>query len=151
MTMEIELAKRDFVRQLWEETEHDETARSLIFEDVIEGMEARAEEIADEREDEIKGDAVAEAKEELIDDPPDDLRARVIKSLIEYPPDGSDFDSWPQWVKLRDQIKDEVREDLEDELGDLRLANEVLKEEIARLKGVKYEPPEVQKRGRARR
>src|SRR6185369_5588327 len=145
MTMEIGLAKRDFITQLWEETQHDERARDLIFGEVMEAMEAYGKEVADEREDQIKSKARDDVKEELIDYPPDDLRARVIKDLIEYPPTGSDFGSYPAWIELRQQIKSDLRSDLEDEMGDLRLANEILREEIARLKGEKYEPPEIQK------
>jgi hypothetical protein len=153
MTMEIELAKRDFVKQLWEETRYDETARDLIFGEVIEDMETHAEEVADEREDAIRDEVRDEVKGDLIEDPPDDLIAGVIKSLIEYPPNGDNQEAYSPWLELRGQITSEIRGEAENELGDLELKIEGLKEEIARLKGEKYETPEVRKakRGKVRR
>lgn len=147
MTMENEFAKRDWITGLWEETRFDETARDFLFECVIEDLEERARDVAEEREDRIKEELRDEFEAELMDDPPEDLRAKVIKGLIEYPPNGMDEALGP-WKELEAQIRDRAREDLEDEIGDLRMTIELLREEIARYKGQAIEPPPRTKRGK---
>lgn len=145
MTMENEFAKRDWITQLWEETEHDKAARDFLFGAAIEDLEIGAEKIADDREDEIRDEVRGEIKEELLDDPPDELRATVIKGLIEDPPAGSDEALGP-WQELEAQMRDRAREDVEGEMGDLRLEIETLKEENARLRGVESRQPRKARR-----
>ena len=130
MTMEIELAKRDLVKQLWDETQGDEAARDLVFGDVIDAMEAHMEEVADQREDVIRDELREDVKSDLIDDPPDALIEKVTELLLDDPP-----------LKLVDKIKEEIRDQMEQELSDqrddLRADTELLlndlKDQVARL------------------
>lgn len=144
-SIEDSFSKKRWIEELWEEVRYDPQMRDLIFEVVIDDMEAHAKEVADEREDAIRDEVRDEIKEDLMEDPPEDLRAKVIKSLIEYPPSGLD-ESLEAWRELRAQIRDEARNDYENEIGDLRLTIEVLREGIAGLKGVEYKPPESEKK-----
>jgi hypothetical protein len=145
MTIEDNFSKKHWIEELWEEVRGDAQTRDLIFGAVIDDMEEHAKEIAEEREDKIRDEVRDEIKEDLMGDPPEDLRAKVIKGLIEYPPAGMD-ESLEAWRELRAQIRDEARDDYENELGDLRLTIEGLREQIADLKGVEYRPPEPKKK-----
>lgn len=140
MTMDTNFSKRDWIKELWDETEHDETLREFIFGEVLEDLEAHARDVSEAREDDLREELRDEIKQDLKNDPPDDLRARVIKDIIEYPPSGVDeaFDSWRQ---LEDQMRSRAREEVGDEMGDLKLTIETLQQEIADLKGVEYKPP----------
>lgn len=118
MTMEIELAKRSFVAELWEETRHDEAARDLIFGEVIEDLEAGVEyQLRISLEDEIK----QELKDEWANDPPETIRYALIKEFKDDVPD-----------EIRQVLKDEIREavagDYQDKIDDLEAEVASLKE-----------------------
>jgi hypothetical protein len=139
VTLESRFAKRDLIAQIWEETRYDEKEREFLFDTVIEDMEAYGKELAEAREDEIRGEVRSDIREEWRDDPPDDLRASVIKGLLTYPPMKREA-GHEHWKELRKQFKDDARSEVEDEMGDLRLEIEQLKDEIAQLRGVSRDP-----------
>lgn len=131
MTMEIELAKRDFVRDLWEEVRNDPAARELIFGEVLEDIE---EDPPDDLREAIEEDVAA--------DPPDSLREKIEQELVDDPStallDKAEeifLDDPP--AKLRDRIKENLRDEVEakfqDQIDDLNREIERLRERMAEL------------------
>lgn len=123
VTMKSELSKRDWILSLWEEVKHDDAARALLFGEIIKDIKYQMEGAV---RNEVVKDLREKIEQEIMDNSPEGLLETARQSLIDDMPENLES-------RLKDQLRESIRDEYEDEIATLNEKIDNLDDEIERL------------------